>query len=264
MTSKLPLTVLFTTYNEAHNIGAALESVKNWADEIMVVDSYSTDDTKKIVHTYENIRFLEHHYYSPAFQKNWAIPMAENEWVLIMDADERATAELRAEIEAILRDPALNTQEGFDCFWIGFTHYFMGKKVQYSGWQNDKTIRLIRRDICRYNTQMVHEEIITEGVRVGYIKNKFQHYTFKDINHFIAKQQRYAFWSAEDKATTTGNINYFHLFLKPLFRFFKHFIIKKGFLDGKIGFMISAIAAWSVFLRYAKMMENRQSKNIQK
>jgi uncharacterized membrane protein (UPF0182 family) len=93
---------------------------------------------------------------------------------------------------------------------------------------------------------------------IGFLKNKFEHYTFKDLNHFIEKQKRYALWSADDKNHSTGKINYFHLIIKPFARFFKHFIIKRGFLDGHIGFMISAIAAWSVFLRYAYMLEKRR------
>ncbi len=296
--NRVSLTVIFTTYNEEHNIEKALQSVYNWADEIIVVDSFSTDSTPTIVAQYPRVTFVQRDYYSPAHQKNWAIPTACHEWILLMDADERATPEMRSEIEEIVYNSETQRQSGlrgeieyqkdyslatssightsndidknnltalnayhqsqtFDAYWIGFTHYFMGKKVKYSGWQNDKTIRLIKRDVCRYNSNRVHEEIVTEGLKIGFLKNKFEHYTFKDLNHFIQKQERYALWSAEDKDPTTGKITYFHLTLKPFARFFKHFILKKGFLDGRVGFIISAIAAWSVFLRYTFMLENR-------
>jgi glycosyltransferase involved in cell wall biosynthesis len=251
------ISVVITTYNEEINIAAALDTIVVWADEILVVDSFSTDKTVDIIKTFPQVRLLQRAYYGPADQKNWAIPQAKNEWILLMDADERVTLDLRTEIEAQLRGGG----NGYDAFWIGFTHFFFGKQVRYSGWQNDKTIRLIRRDKCRYNANRVHEEIVTEGVRVGFLKNKFLHFTFRDMRHFIAKQERYAAWSAEDYDKKTGRITYYHLFLKPIFRFFKHFILKKGFLDGKIGFIISAVAAWSVFLRYAKMMENRSKLN---
>jgi glycosyltransferase involved in cell wall biosynthesis len=267
----IPLTVIFTTFNEEHNIGIALDTVRGWADEIIVVDSFSTDKTEALVRQYPEVRFTQRKYEGPAFQKNWAIPQAHNEWVLLMDADERVSLEMQLEIEEILRggmiaDSAHLTPHTSqlisqkDCYWIGFTHYFMNKKVNFSGWQNDKTIRLIKRDKCRYNNNKVHEEIITDGLEVGVLKNKFAHYTFKDMNHFITKQQRYAAWSAEDKANTTREITYFHLILKPFFRFFKHFILKKGFLDGYVGFIISAVAAWSVFLRYIYMLESRKNK----
>ncbi len=257
--TKLPLTVIFTTFNEEDNIAHALDSVIDWAGEVIVVDSFSTDNTEGVVKKYKNVQFLQHLYFGPALQKNWAIPLAHNEWVLLMDADERVTAALKNEINDTLIQIKSDKNFNFDCFWIGFTHYIWDIKVRYSGWQNDKTIRLIKRDVCRYNQNKVHEEIITEGVRVGKLENKFDHYTFKNIRHFVDKQMRYAAWSAEDKDASTGKISYYHLAIKPFSRFFKHFIIKKGFLDGHIGFMISAIAAWTVFMRYLYLLENRNS-----
>ena len=270
MNPKANISVIFTTFNEAHNIKAAIDTVFEWADDIVVVDSFSTDETTDIIKSYPTIRFFQRKYEGPADQKNWAIPKAKHPWVLLMDADERTTSEMRLEInEILLRDEIpIPSERGyftaqnsvFDCYWMGFTHFFMGKQVRYSGWQNDKTIRLIQRDKCRYNDNRVHEEINKEGLNVGYIKNKFQHYTFKDIQHFVAKQERYARWSAEDHDAKTGRITYFHLFFKPFFRFFKHFVLKKGFLDGKVGFVISAVAAWSVFLRYVYLRERRSRK----
>jgi glycosyltransferase involved in cell wall biosynthesis len=252
---KTDISVIFTTFNEAHNIKAAIDTVFEWADEIIVVDSYSTDETTDILKTFPTIRLFQRKYEGPANQKNWVIPQAKHPWVLLMDADERTTPEMRLEIDQILKN-----SQNKDCYWVGFTHFFMGKQVQYSGWQNDKTIRLIRRDKCQYNDNRVHEEINVKDLNVGYIKNKFQHFTFKDIQHFVAKQERYARWSAEDHDSKTGRITYFHLFLKPIFRFFKHFVLKKGFLDGKVGFIISAVAAWSVFLRYVYLREKRNKK----
>jgi glycosyltransferase involved in cell wall biosynthesis len=274
----LSLSVIFTTFNEEDNIGIALDTVREWASEVIVVDSFSTDNTESIVRQDPNIRFFQRQYEGPASQKNWAIPLATHEWVLLMDADERVSLEMQDEIAEILRGVAMSDVRNLmyepitpdikhrtsdiSCYWIGFTHYFMGKKVNYSGWQNDKTIRLIQRDKCRYNNNKVHEEIRTEGLEIGQLRNKFAHYTFKNMGHFVAKQERYAAWSALDKDKKTGRITYFHLVLKPFFRFFKHFIFKKGFLDGYVGFVISAVAAWSVFMRYVYMLENRQKTKI--
>jgi glycosyltransferase involved in cell wall biosynthesis len=262
----VPLTVIFTTFNEEDNIGIALDTVRGWASDIIVVDSFSTDKTESLVRQYSEIRFLQHEYTGPAFQKNWAIPLAKYKWVLLMDADERVSSDMQIEIAEILNfsdaSEIRNPKPEIHCYWIGFTHYFMGKKVRYSGWQNDKTIRLIQRDKCRYNNNQVHEEIMTDGLEVGHLRNKFAHYTFKNIKHFVAKQERYAAWSAQDKDKTTGKITYFHLLLKPFFRFFKHFILKKGFLDGYVGFIISAVAAWSVFMRYVYMLDNRKKAKI--
>jgi glycosyltransferase involved in cell wall biosynthesis len=268
----LPITVIFTTFNEAPNIRAALESVAHWAAEILVVDSFSTDGTVEIVQKFGGVQLFQRAYFGPSDQKNWAIPQAKYPWVLLMDADERATPEMRAEIAFILRGPSesenassvlnsdvSNSQSSvYDCYWIGFSHYFMGQKVRFSGWQNDKTIRLIQRDKCRYNDNRVHEEIVSEGLKVGRLTAKFDHYTFRDIQHFVQKQERYAAWSALDHDKKTGRVTAFHFVVKPFFRFFKHYVLKLGFLDGKIGFIIAAVAAWSVFLRYVKIVENRQ------
>lgn len=259
------LTVIFTTFNEEHNIEYAVQSVNGWADEIIVVDSFSTDNTLTILKKYP-VKVFQRTYTGPSDQKNWAIPKAKNAWILLMDADERATADMRAEITNILMvHPDTFGRGGadaptYDGYWIGFRHYFMDKSVNYSGWQNDKTIRLIRRDVCRYNGNRVHEEIErTEGLKFGFLRSKFEHYTFKDLHHFIAKQERYANWSAIDHEKKTGRITYFHLVVKPFARFFKHFILKRGFLDGHVGLIIATVAAWSVFLRYVKIIENRRS-----
>lgn len=256
----LPLTVIFTTFNEEENIAFALQSVYDWVQEIIVVDSFSTDKTPSIVRQYDNVKFFQHTYHGPGFQKNWAIPLAEHEWVLLMDADERVPANLKEEIFELFERMQSDKNFDTDCFWIGFSHYFAGKKVKYSGWQNDKTIRLIKRDKCRYNQNKVHEEINTEGLKVDKLQYKFEHFTYKNIRHFVDKQIRYAEWSAEDKINKTGKVTYFHLLVKPFFRFFQHFIIRLGFLDGYVGFMISCIAAWTVFMRYLHIMEIRAKK----
>lgn len=261
----LPLTVGILTYNEEPNIAAALKSVVGWASEIIVVDSFSTDKTVDIINSFYNIKMYQRAFFNHGDQKNWLIPKAKNEWILLLDADERVTSAMQSEINNIIMEQAFSSEKvpvsgQFDAYWIGFTHYFMGQQVKYSGWQNDKTIRLIKRDLCRYNDNNVHEEIKMEGLRIGRLKAKFKHYTFRNIDHFIAKQAQYATWSAIDYAQKTGKITLFHLILKPFFRFFKHYFLKLGFLDGKAGLVISAVASWSVFLRYVKILENRRLK----
>lgn len=247
----MKISVIITTFNEAEHIGAALQSVA-WADEKLVIDSFSTDQTSEIAQKM-GAAVLHRKYSGPADQKNWAIPKASHDWVLILDADERVTPELADEIKAVLEK---NPSE--DAFWIRRQSWFMGRKIRYSGWQNDKVLRLVRRDRCRYDDKQVHEEIESSGLKVGQLSAKMEHFTFKNLQHFIDKTQRYARWSAIDHASKTKKVTYFHLFLKPLFRFFQHFILKKGFLDGKSGFLISVFAAWGVFLRYAYLLEQKK------
>ncbi len=242
------LTIIITCYNEAHNMRDLLESIK-WAEEIMIVDSFSTDETLEIAREYTDF-ILQREYTTPANQKNWAIPQASHEWILLLDADERVTPRLREEILQIIENQPKEV-----AFWIGRENYFMEKRVRYSGWQNDAVIRLFRRNDCRYDNKAVHEEIETEG-KIGRLQSKLIHNTYKDMAHFLEKMRRYARLSALDYSEKTPRVTLYHLWVKPAFRFFKHYILKLGFLDGKVGFIISVIMAWGVFLRYLNILEN--------
>lgn len=244
-----PISVIITTFNEAHHIDALLNNVK-WADEVIVVDSFSSDETVDIANQH-GVRVLKRIYDGPAAQKNWAIPQAKHEWILLLDADERVTTDLQHEIQEWLQKETIS----FDAFWIGRRNFFMGEEIRYSGWQGDQVVRFFHRDRCRYNDKQVHEEIITEGIKVSQLKQKMLHYTFKDTSHFLAKMERYASWSAQDYAAKTPRVTYFHLWIKPFFRFVKHFILQSGFRDGKPGFIVSIIMAWGVFLRYVRLLE---------
>ncbi|MBC8046092.1 MAG: glycosyltransferase family 2 protein, partial [Fimbriimonadaceae bacterium] len=240
------VTAIITCRNESHNIEAALQSV-GWCDEILVIDAFSTDDTVEKAKKYTT-KILQHEYLSPALQKNWAIPQASYAWILILDSDERITAELKNEIQNILQQEKI----GFEAFWIYRKNYFLGKEIKYSGWQRDKVIRLFKRDICRYEEKQVHEEIVTKGA-IGKLKNKMLHYTYKDIFHYLEKWDRYSTWGAQDAAKKNKRPTLFHFVIKPAFRFFKHYIIDLGFLDGIAGFIICSLAAVGVFMRYAKL-----------
>ncbi|MEL7219756.1 MAG: glycosyltransferase family 2 protein [Bacteroidota bacterium] len=249
----LCLSIVVTTYNEADNIGRCLASVENLSDDILVVDSFSTDGTVAIAEQY-GARVLQRTYQGPADQKNWAIPQAKNEWVLLLDADEEVSPALAQEVTQLLQQ---ETPPGQEVYWIRRNNYFLGQAIKYSGWQGDKVVRLFLRDKARYTDLQVHEEIITEGLRVGMLKERLEHYTFRNLDHYLDKTRRYARWSAQDHAERTPKVGYYHLILKPLFRFFKHFVLQQGFRDGRVGLMVSAIMAWGVFLRYAYLRASR-------
>jgi len=248
-----PLSIIIPTYNEAENLRILLPLL-HWADEILIVDSFSTDATIDVAKSF-GAKVLQRQYDGPAYQKNWAIPQAKNEWILLFDADERPTPELLQEIAAVLGVPNV----AFVAYWIHRKNFFMGKEIRFSGWQNDAVIRLFKRDFCRYTETQVHEEIVADG-KVDRLKNSMLHYTYRSMSHFLAKIERYAAWSAQDYATKTGKITWFHLYIKPAFRFFKHYLLKQGFRDGKEGLIISKVMAWSVFLRYVMLMEVRRTK----
>ncbi len=253
-TSKHKVSVIITTFNEEVSIERALASVA-WADDILVVDSFSTDETVNIAQAY-GARVEQRTYQGPADQKNWAIPQAKHEWILLLDADEEVTPELEAEVKGWIEKDEIP----FDVAWIGRDNFFLGQPIRYSGWQGDKVVRFFHRDKARYDDVQVHEEIVTTGLRVTTLQARLQHYTYRDLDHFLDKMRRYAAWSAQDHAGRTPRVTLYHLWLKPTFRFFKHYILQQGFRDGKAGFMVSAIMAWGVFLRYAKLKELRDTK----
>lgn len=251
------LSIVYTTYNELDIIERSLASVAGWSDDLMVVDSFSTDGTAELLEARDDVILRQRKYVGPSDQKNWAIARAKHEWILLLDADEIVTPELRAEIDRLLA-----SDKAHDAYWIGRDNHFMGKRIYHSGWAGDKVIRFFHRDRCRYDRKQVHEEIETEGLRVGRLEGRMLHYTFKNLDHFLDKTRRYARWSARDYGPKTQRVRFYHLFIKPVFRFFKHYVLQGGFRDGREGLIIGGVLAWGVFLRYAYMLSVRREPMI--
>lgn len=249
VTQRDKITVIIPTFNEEENLRDCLASVK-WADEIFVVDSFSSDRTPEIARSAE-VRFVQHEYIDSATQKNWAIPQATHEWVLIVDSDERVTPELREEILQILG--STSQAVGYD---IGRSNYFLGKPVRYSGWQNDSCIRLFRRDKGRYQDRQVHADVVIDG-EVARTRGRLDHHTFRSFDQYMTKFNRYTTLAARDRATTTRRVTFVHLALRPMARFIRQYFFKLGILDGRTGLIISSLAAYSVFMKYARLWEMR-------
>ncbi len=246
------LTAIIPTGNEEHNIVAAIKSI-DFADEIMIVDSFSKDKTLELA-TPISDTILQRKFDYPSSQKNWAIPQAKHQWVLILDADERVTPKLKEEIIKTINSNTMTSG-----FWIKRENYFMGKRVNFSGWRGDKVIRLFKRDECRYEDKCVHEEITTNG-EVGILKNKIIHNTFKNKDTYLEKLDKYAKWQAVDYDKKTGEITVFHTILKPMFRFIKHYFLQLGILDGYVGLTISSYQAKAVKMRYYYLKKYRYEK----
>lgn len=241
------ITAIVPTFNEGHNIEEVLKSV-SFVDEIMVVDSFSTDNTVELAKKFTDFIVQRKYEYS-ASQKNWAIPQATHEWILLVDADERVTPELKKEILELLKNPIDDDIVGF---WIFRRNHFMGREVHYSGWRNDKVIRLFRKSKCTYEDKKVHSEIIGKG-KIEFLKSKLSHNTYVSMDSHLAKLNRYAWWQAQDYNRTTGVLTPYHFVIKPFWSFFKHFIIQGGIRDGRVGLVISYLQGYSVFTRYVKI-----------
>ena len=248
------ISALIPTYNEEHNIVEAIDSVA-WADEVIVVDSFSTDRTIELAKA-KGVKVIQREYQYSASQKNWAIPQAKNQWILLIDADERVSDKLREEIQETLQKSHQK-----EAYWIKRQNHFMGKKVRFSGWQGDKVIRLFQRDKCKYEDKNVHAEIICNG-SIGYLNEKLIHYTFKDVAHYLEKWDRYSSWSAKDHFDKGQRPNLYHFIIKPAFRFSRDYIIRLGILDGVTGLIICSLSSMGVFMRYLKLKQlvNNQEK----
>jgi glycosyltransferase involved in cell wall biosynthesis len=242
----IKLTAIIPTGNEIHNIEAVIASV-DFADEILVVDSYSTDGTFEKAKELAT-KVIRRKYQYSASQKNWAIPQAKHEWILLVDADERVTPELKAEIIEILKNP----NPDIVAYWIGRNNHFMGERVNYSGWKNDSVIRLFKRDFCKYQDKHVHAEIIVNGT-IGKLKHKLHHNTYITFDKYIEKMNRYATWQAKDYDKKTGKLTPYHFIIKPFWGFFKHYIIQGGFRDGVVGLTIGYIQCYAIYMRYIKL-----------
>ncbi len=248
------LTVIIPTYNEQENIEDAIKSVL-WADEIMVVDSYSTDATLEIAKRYTD-RILQHEYINSATQKNWAIPQATHEWVMILDADERVTPELRDEILSVLEGPRC------DGYYIGRRNYFLGYPLDHGGWgpKEDRNIRLFRKSVSRYEEKEVHADVIVSTGRVGELKNPLIHHSYKTLKQYFRKMERYTDWAAKDIIKAGKKPNFVNLVLRPVGDFFKFYFLKQGFRDGMPGLIIALLSSYYVMVKYAKAWEIANSR----
>jgi len=235
------LSVIIPTFNEANYIKDALQSVL-FADEIIVVDSFSTDETKKIAEPFVT-KILERQFDNFSDQKNYAISHATCDWILFLDADERVTHSLEAEIKSVLVQPK------HDGYKINFPHFFMTRFLYF---QSNDVLRLVKRDGAIF-TGLVHEKLHCQG-SIGKLKQKMIHYTYKGLNHYITKKEKYAWFQAEQRFEKKKKTTYFHLFFKPTYRFFDSYIKRGGFKSGVPGLTLSAIDAYGVFSRYVKLM----------
>jgi len=243
------LTVIVPTLDEEDNIRECLETVK-WADDIFVVDSFSTDRTLEIAREFTD-HIVQHEYVNSAAQKNWAIPQAESDWVMVLDADERVPDALRARIQDILAN-------GADCdgFHIKRMTTYFGRVIRHCGWHKDYLIRLWRGGKGRYEDREVHADMIIDG-KMGRIDDPLMHHTYRTIPDYMERFDRYTTWSANDLYKRGKRGSWVNLFLRPLWRFFRMYILRLGFLDGKHGFVLCAFAAGTVFTKYAKLWERR-------
>lgn len=248
---KETLSVVIITKNEEDKIARCLESVK-WADEIVIVDDLSSDDTVKICREYTDkiiIHKLDDNFDN---QRNIGIDNATSNWILQMDADEIVTEKLRREIEKILV-----SNSGFSGFKFKRKNYFLDKPLLHGGWYHD-FLRIFRKNAGRYVGAGVHELIDVKG-KIGHINADMEHYSYQNINQFVERQNYYTTLAAERLLRERGLVNNkeirYHLTIKPLKLFWKTYVKKQGFRDGIHGLIYCILDSYSHFLKWAKYWE---------
>lgn len=242
-----PLSILVPTFNEEANIRDCLESIK-WADEIFVVDSFSTDATLEICREYTD-KIVQHEYVNSAAQKNWAIPQTSHKWVMVVDSDERVSDRLRKSIEKTLEDTG-----GCDGFRVKRESFFLDRPVRHGGWEKEYVLRLFNKERGRYQDRQVHACVAVEG-KTGSLEGPLYHYTYGSLDEYFEKFMRYTKWAANDLKSGARRATWANLAVRPWMRFLKMYVMRRGFLDGKHGLVLSSLAAFSVFTKYARLWE---------
>ena len=251
---KLPsvkLTVTVITYNEAANIEAALASVA-WADEILVVDSGSSDGTADIAGRHAT-RVIVRDWPGYSEQKNFAAEQASHDWVLSMDADERVTPALAAEIRTLL-------ERGPDAlgYRIKRVSHYLGEWIRTTDWFPDYQLRLYDRRAGRWNGLRIHESFRLNEGKPGALSSELEHYAYRDVRHHLQKIDAYTTlvvdqWHSEGRRTSAAQ-----LVSMPLFAFLRNYIARRGILQGTTGLIVSLLNSYYVLLKYVKLWERQR------
>ncbi|RTQ53243.1 glycosyltransferase family 2 protein [Hymenobacter gummosus] len=243
----VPLSVVIITFNEEANIGRCLAALAGVADDVVVVDSGSTDCTAAICQEH-GARVVEHPFAGYVAQKNFATAQARHDYVLQLDADEVLTAELRAEIQRVCADWQ---HAGYSLPRL--TNY-CGHWVRHGGWYPDRKLRLYDRRLGSWQGQLLHERYeVQPGQTVGQLRADLLHYSYPSIESHVQQLNRFTSIGAEELAARGKRASLLQLCLKPGWKFWHLYLVRGGLLDGFAGLSIATLSAWGVFLKYAKL-----------
>lgn len=250
---KEKISALIITYNEIGYIERCIESV-NFADEIIVVDSYSTDGTYEYLQQLPNVTVIQNPFENFTSQKSFALKQASNDWILFLDADEIIPEKLKLEIISTVNTPSADA-----AYWFYRKFMFQNSPLHFSGWQTDKNYRLFQKSKASFSDKkIVHETLEVNGTS-GILKEKLIHFCYKDYEDYKSKMLKYGRLKAKEDFYKEKTFNYFAFTIKPFWKFFNHYILRLGFLDGKKGITICYLNALGVLERYRelKRLENK-------
>lgn len=239
------VTVIIAARNEAANITDCIASV-NWASEVVVVENDSTDDTTERARA-AGAKVMSNPFETIGGQRNTAIETASSPWILVVDADERASAALGEEVRATIVDAR------YYAYRVPRQNFFLGTEVRHGGWDRDRPIRLFRSHL-RYDVSRVHEHVVVSG-DVGELRSTLSHEPYPSIDNYLEKLERYSRWWAEDKYERGKRTSPSSVWIRSRLRFAKMYFLKLGFLDGEAGVVLASLASMSVMTKYARLWE---------
>lgn len=248
------LSVAMIVKNEAHHLTQCLDTVKAWVDEIVILDSGSTDATQQVAEQY-GAKFYQNTDW-PGFgkQRQLAQQYVTSDYVLWLDADERVTPELRQSIQAAIAQDAPNT-----AYKIPRLSEIFGHKIRHSGWYPDYVIRLYRKDFARYGDQLVHEKVeLPANANIQKLQGDLLHYTYQNIHHYLVKSASYAKAWADQREKAGKKATLWQGISHAVGCFVKMYVIRLGFLDGKAGLLLAILSAHSTFVKYADLWVRTQ------
>lgn len=236
--------------NEERFIGECLASL-DFADEIVVVDSGSTDRTPEICRAHPKVRFHQQEWLGFGRQKNHVASLASNDWIFNIDADERVSPALKESILKVKPD-------GPRCYRVARENYFGPRWIRRCGWYPDYNKRLYDRRECAFSEKEVHEALVCQG-EVGELKGNLIHKTYSGLSDYLKRMERYSTLAAQELVKKGKRPGLAHILFKPAFTFFKMYVLKLGFLEGRMGFVLSTIYGHYTFYKYAKAIEMNRS-----
>ena len=244
-TGPVAVTVVIAARNEAANIAACIESV-SWAQEVIVVENDSTDDTAERARA-AGATVFANPFVTIGGQRNEAISRAKTEWIFVVDADERGSPQLREEIRSLIERPSK------DAYRVPRRNFFLGSEIKHGGWERDRPIRLFKSAL-RYDASRVHEHVVVEG-EIGELTNSLTHEPYASMDSYLEKLGRYSKWWAEDRFDRGKRTTPASALVRSRLRFASMYVLKLGFLDGEAGFMLAMLASTSVMMKYARLWE---------
>ncbi|MBC3759546.1 glycosyltransferase family 2 protein [Hyunsoonleella sp. SJ7] len=243
----IQISALLITFNEEKHIDAVIENI-DFADEIIVVDSFSTDETLIKLKGFPRVTVISRTFENFADQRNYAIDQAKYDWILFIDADERIPENLRQEILNVVK----NTDE-IVAYMFKRRFFFNEKVMRFSGLQSDTTYRLFRKGYAKYDeNKIVHENLIVDG-KSAVLKHYMLHYCYTSNADYKRKMEYYASLKAKELYNKGKKVNLLHLILRPVYKFITNYVVRLGFLDGIEGFNVCYLSAYGVWHRYKEL-----------